>query len=82
MKKSTVCFYLGDILCTSGSVDATIENRRQKGIGICSQISGMVNGLSLGHYYFNFAFLFREVMLLNVMLKNLEVWHPVTNKQI
>ena len=82
MKKSTVCSYLGDILCTSGSVDATIENRRQKGIGICSQISGMVNGLSLGHYYFNIAFLFREVMLLNGMLTNLEVWHPVTNKQI
>ena len=82
MKKSTVCSYLGDILCTSGSIDATIENRRQKGIGICSQISGMVNGLSLGHYYFNIAFMFRDVMLLNGMLTNLEVWHPVTNKQI
>ena len=30
MKKSTVCSYLGDILSSSGSLDATIENRRQK----------------------------------------------------
>ena len=42
----------------------------------------MINGLSLGHYYYKIAFLFREVMLLNGMLTNLEVWHPVTNKQI
>ena len=47
MKKSTECSYLGDILSSSGSLDATIENRRQKGIGLCSQITGMVNGLAL-----------------------------------
>ena len=82
MKKSVECSYLGDILSASGSVDATIEKRRQKGIGICSQISGMINGLSLGHYYFKIAFLFRETMLLNGMLTNLEVWHPVSSSQI
>ena len=38
MKKSTTCSYLGDILCSTGSVDAMIESRRQKGIGICSQV--------------------------------------------
>ena len=82
MKKSVECSYLGDILSVSGSVDATIEKRRQKGIGICSQISGMINGLSLGHYYFKIAFLLRETMLLNGMLTNLEVWHPVSSSQI
>ena len=82
MKKSEECSYLGDTLSESGSIDATIEKRRQKGIGICSQISGMVNGLSLGHYYFRIAFLFRETMLLNGMLTNLEVWHPVSISQL
>ena len=82
MKKATECSYLGDILSVSGSVEATIEKRRQKGIGICSQISGMINGLSLGHYYFKIAFLFRETMLLNGMLTNLEVWHPVSSGQL
>ena len=82
MKKSTECSYLGDILTTAGSLDANIEKRRQKGIGICSQISGMINGLSLGHYYFKIAFLFRDSMLLNGILTNLEVWHPISNNQI
>ena len=82
MKKSTVCSYLGDILCSTGSVDATLESRRQKGIGICSQVTGIVNGLSLGHFYFEISFLLREAMLLNGMLTNLEVWHPINNKQI
>ena len=79
MKKSEECSYLGDILSTTGSVDNTIEKRRQKGIGIISQITGIINGLSLGHYYFKIAFIFRESMLLNGILTNLEVWHPVTN---
>ena len=82
MKKSSECSYLGDILSENGSIDATIEKRRQKGIGICSQILGMINGLSLGHYYFKIAFLFRETMLLNGMLTNLEVWHPVSSNQL
>ena len=34
MKKSEECSYLGDILSSNGSIDATIESRRQKGIGI------------------------------------------------
>ena len=82
MKKSEECNYLGDILSTNGSVNNTIEKRRQKGIGICSQITGMINGLSLGHYYFKIAFIFRETMLLNGILTNLEVWHPVTDTQL
>ena len=42
----------------------------------------MNNGLILGHYYFKLAFLFRETMLLNGMLTNLEVWHPVSSNQL
>ena len=82
MKKSTECSYLGDILSTSGSMNATIESRRQKGVGICSQITGMVNGLSLGHYYFKISFLFRETMLVNGILTNAEVWYPVSDAQL
>ena len=82
MKKSTVCSYLGDFLSSSGSLDATIENRRQKGIGLCSQITGMVDGLSLGHFYYKISFMFRECKLLNGILTNTEIWYPITNTQI
>ena len=82
MKKSTVCSYLGDTLCTSGSMDATIESRRQKGVGICSQIMGIVDGLSLGHFYYKISFLFRDCKLLNGILTNAEIWHPLSDNQI
>ena len=82
MKKSSKCSYLGDILSTDGSIDATIEQRRQKGIGICSQITGIVNGLSLGNYYFKIGFFLREVMLINGILTNSDVWYPVKDSQI
>ena len=82
MKKSTVCSYLGDILNSSGSLDSTIENRRQKGIGLCSQITGIVNSLSLGHYYFEISFLLRESMFLNGTLTNAEIWYPISEKQV
>ena len=42
----------------------------------------MINGLSLGHYDFKIAFLSRETMLINGMLTNLEVWHPVSSNQL
>ena len=82
MKKSTVCSYLGDILNSSGSLDSTIENRRQKGIGLCSQITGIVNSLSLGHYYFEISFLLRESIFLNGTLTNAEIWYPISEKQV
>ena len=55
---------MGDVLSLDGSGDATNESRRQKGIGIVNQITGMVGGLSLGHYFFKISFLLRESMLL------------------
>ena len=82
MQKSTVCSYLGDILSSNGSLDATIENRRQKGVGLCSQITGMVNGLSLGHHYYKISFMFRDCMLLNGILTNCNVWYPISDSQI
>ena len=42
----------------------------------------MVNGLSLGHFYFKISFLLRETMMLNGMLTNIEVWHPLSNTQV
>ena len=82
MKKSTECSYLGDILSTTASLDSTIEQRRQKGIGLCSQIIGIVDGLSLGHFYYKISFMFRECKLLNGILTNAEVWYPISEKQL
>ena len=70
MKKATECSYLGDVLSTGGSIDATIEQRRQKG------------GLSLGNFYFRIIFFLREAMLINGIITNSEVWYPVKDSQL
>ena len=63
-------------------MDATIESRRQKGVWVCSQIIGIVNGLSLGHFYFKISFLYRNTMLVDGILTNAEVWYPISDSQI
>ena len=60
MKKVEEGTYLGDILSADGALDKTIENRRQKGVGICSQITGMMNSVSLGFFFFRISFTLRD----------------------
>ena len=70
MKKKSSGSYLGDILSSDGTLDATIEDRRQKGIGLVSKISGMVGNISLGIHFFRVALNLREAMMINEILTN------------
>ena len=74
--------YLGDILCSSGSNDRNIENRCNRGVGAISQITTMLNRVSLGHYYFEIGLVFRDTILVSKMVFNSEVWYKVTEKQL
>ena len=80
MKKSESCSYLGDRLSSDGTLDLTIEERRQKGVGLVTQITGMVNQLSFGNFYFKIAFMFRNCMYVNGILTNSEIWYNLSKK--
>ena len=80
MKKVENGTYLGDILSADGSLDKNVENRRQKGIGISSQITGILNSVSLGFFYFKIAFALRDAKLLTGILTNTEVWNNIKTK--
>ena len=82
MKKTESCSYLGDVLSSDGSLDLTIEERRQRGVGIATQITGMVNQLSLGHFYYKIGFMLRNCMLVNGILTNSEIWYNVSKKNL
>ena len=82
MKKESSGPYLGDIISSDGSIDLTIENRRQRGVGLISQITGIINNVSLGVHYFSIALSLRESMLLNGLLFNSEVWFTVREKHL
>ena len=74
--------YLGDILTTDGRIDANIEERYNKGIGIVNQILSILKEISFGQYYFEMAVQFRQSMLLNGILCNSEVLYGVTKNHI
>ena len=82
MKKVKKAFYVGDILNSEGSYNDTIEDRKNRAVGISNQIMTIVSSLSLGMYHFQICFLLREAMFLNSLLINVEVWTGVSDQQI
>ena len=74
--------YLGDILTTDCRINANIEERCSKGIGIVNQILSLLKEISFGEYYFEMAVLFRQSMLLNGILCNSEVLYGVNKGHI
>ena len=82
MKKKNCGSYLGDILSSDGTIDATVEDRRQKGIGLVTKISGMVSNVSLGIHFFRIALSLREAMMINEIVTNSEVWYSVKEKHL
>ena len=64
--------YVGDIISSDGKHTKNIAFRRQKGIGICNEITAILASLFLGPFHFQIAMLFREVMLHSVLLFNSE----------
>ena len=82
MKTASEAKYLGDIINEEGNLNNTIEDRRQKGIGIVSQISSILNSISLGFFYIEIGLILREARLINGTLTNSEVWPSLTKAQL
>ena len=64
--------YVGDIVSSDGKHHKNIVSRRSKGIGICNEITTILNSLCLGPYHFQMAMLLRQTMLHTVLLTNAE----------
>ena len=73
--------YLGDIICSSGSNKKNIENRTNRGIGAVSEIISTLNQVSLGHYHYEIALIFRDSMLISKVVYSAEVWNNITNAE-
>ena len=74
--------YVGDIISSDGKHSKNIASRRLKGIGICNEISAILDTLFLGPYHFQIALLFRQVMLHSVLLFNSETWLRLTKDNV
>ena len=74
--------YLGDVASDSLGFEVTIREREAKAIGIRSQIHSILKGVSLGHFYYQVAFILRESLFINGILTNIETYSPVREKDI
>ena len=61
-----------DVINSKGSIQSTIDARKNKGIGIVAQILSMIEEIPLGKYIIEMVMKLREAMLINGMLYNSE----------
>ena len=74
--------YVGDIVSSDGKHNKNIDSRRSKGIGMCNEITSILDSLCLGPYHFQMAMLLRQTMLITVLLTNSEAWLRLTKENI
>ena len=82
MGESTQEKYLGDLINNSGTNRKTIEDRRNKGYGIVSEIIAILEEIPLGRFKHEIGLKLRQAMFLNGILFNTEAWHSVTEEEI
>ena len=59
-----------------------MEERRNKGYGIVSEIIAILEEIPLGRYKLEIGLMLRQAMLLNGILFNSEAWHSVSETEI
>ena len=74
--------YLGDVISNDGKLSKTIQQRISKGTGKISQIMTILKTVSLGHHYFPMAILLRNLLFVNAILVNSEVWYPLKESDL
>ena len=73
--------YLGDVVCSSGKNDKNIASKSNQGVGAVSQIFATLSQISLGHYFYEIALIFRDTMLVSKLVSSSEIWYNITKKQ-
>ena len=79
MKETGKEKYLGDMVDQESSIQATIDSRKSKALGIITGIMSILNEIPLGRQRMGVA-MKREVLIMNGILYNSEAWHGVTKK--
>ena len=55
--------------------------KREQSIGAVTEIESMLNQVSLGHFHFDIALIFRDIMIISKLVSYSEVWYNVINHQ-
>ena len=74
--------YLGDIVDESGKLRNTIEDRKNHGQGIVSEIVAILKDIPLGKHRLEIRLMLQQAMLINGILFNSEAWHSISEKDV
>ena len=74
--------YLGDIISSDGTHTKNVQERRNKGYGIITQIMQILESTFFGKYYFEVALILRESLFISSLLLNSEAWVNYTEKDV
>ena len=80
LKKEQV--YLGDVISDDGKHEKNVQARKNKSLGIITQIIQILESTYFGKYYFKVALILRSSLLLSSLLLNSEAWVNLTEKDI
>jgi hypothetical protein len=81
MKVSKSQRYLGDIISSSGTMKETIEDRRNKGWGKLSDISGILSEMPDSRKV-EIGLRMREAKLINGMIYSTEAWSKISDSEL
>ena len=82
MKVKQEQVYLGDVISTDGKHTKNVMARKNKGLGVITQIMQILDSVVYGKYFFEVAIVLRSSMLLSSLLLNSEAWVNLSEKDI
>ena len=75
--------YLGNIISSKGTLDATIKARKLKGYTYTSEIRALLSDMHRHrHRRVEDGLILRDVIFINGILCNSEAWHKISEKNI
>ena len=70
--------YLGDIISIDGKNSKNITARKNRGIGIVTQIISILDEICFGKFNFEVAMILRNSLFISSLLSNAEAWYNVS----
>ena len=59
-----------------------IDHRRNQGLAAVSEVTSMLDRVSLGHFHFEISLILRDSILISKLVFNSEIWYNLTNQQL
>ena len=74
--------YLGDVISSDGKHTKNVQARKNKGLGVITQITQILDTVMFGKYYFEVVMVLRSSLLLSSLLLNSEAWVNLSDSDI